>query len=229
MIIIYTDGAARNNPGRAGFGAIVIDEKKDSVTELGGHYPHATNNQMELTAAIRALEHVEAVGYKGEKVLLHTDSSYVIQGMQKWIFSWQKNNWQTSQKKQVENILLWKNLLSISEGKDVEWIYVKGHAGIPLNERSDEIATSFADGVPIILFKGSKDGYGYAHEKNDSVKQRTTTKKKAGTSYYVVVIKKDIFRYETWKECESAVRGVKGVRFKKVSSSDEEERFLDSL
>lgn len=227
MIIIYTDGAARNNPGKAGFGAIVMDTEKNSVMELGGHYPHATNNQMELTAAIQALGYVQKNQYKKEKILLHTDSSYVINGIKKWIFSWQKNGWKTSQKKDVENIALWKELLSVSDGKDIEWIYVKGHAGIPLNERSDEIATSFADNTPTVLFKGQSTDYGYKHE--SVIVKQPNSKEKSSKSYYVAFIEKKIFRYETWKECENAVKGRKGVKFKKVSSLEEENTFINSL
>lgn len=153
MITIFTDGSARGNPGRGGWGAIVADDI--SVREMGGSDPYTTNNKMELTAAIEALKSIEF----GKEVLVYTDSEYVKKGMTEWIGNWQKNNWKTAAKKPVENQDLWKALLEASTGKDVVWKYVAGHSGNEANERCDEIATSFADGLAINLYAGDRDTY----------------------------------------------------------------------
>lgn len=230
MITIYTDGAARGNPGRAGWGAVIIDQDKNTVTEIGGHSPHATNNQMELTGAIRALEYVsDNKKYTGQKIALYTDSSYVIRGMKQWVHGWQKNGWQTTQKKEVENLKLWQELVKLSQSKDIEWLYVPGHSGVPLNERTDVIATEYADSKTSNLFSGTIEQYPYDISVSSIVKRTTSKQKTVKNGYYLVIRSGKVFHYETWKECEAAVKGVKGVRFKKVSNKEEEQRFLDSV
>lgn len=230
MLTIYTDGAARGNPGKAGWGVVIVDHEKKFVVELGGSSPHATNNQMELTASLKALEHVSSdKKYVGQKIVLYTDSSYVIRGMKQWIYNWQKNGWKTAQKKDVENVRLWQELASLSQEKDIEWLYVPGHSGVPLNERTDTIATQFADNKKENLFLGKLELYPYDVTVSTIVKRQTSKQKTSKTGYYVVVRLGEVSRYETWAECEQAVKGVKGVRFKKVSNKEEEKNFLDSL
>jgi ribonuclease HI len=143
-IIIYTDGSARGNPGKAGWAAIFIIDKKE--IELGGSSSHATNNQMELTAPIEALKylsnlpHLEHVG----EVEIFSDSKYVILGITEWIFNWQKNNWRNAAKKPVLNKELWEELYELVQKFKIKWTYVEGHMGNKYNERADEIATNFA-------------------------------------------------------------------------------------
>ncbi|MES2416305.1 MAG: ribonuclease HI [Patescibacteria group bacterium] len=149
-IIIYTDGAARGNPGKAGWGAIVIDGKK--IHELGGRADVATNNQMELSAPIGALKHLKKIQFTGN-VEIFSDSKYVINGITDWIFNWQKNNWHNAAKKPVLNKELWIELYDLVKDFKIKWTYVKGHAGIEHNERADVIATSFADNEPIKLIQ----------------------------------------------------------------------------
>lgn len=153
MIIIFTDGSARGNPGPGGWGAIVA--KEFEVREIGGKDPYTTNNKMELTAAIEALRPLEL----GVDVTLYTDSEYVMKGMTEWISNWQKNNWRTAAKRPVENQDLWKELLSVSTGKNVSWKYVAGHSGNEANERCDEIATKFADHLSVELYAGPLGAY----------------------------------------------------------------------
>lgn len=152
MITIYTDGASRGNPGPGGWGAIVT--YNDKVVELGGGEAHTTNNRMELTATIKALESIPS-----EAVTIHTDSEYVTKGMTEWIKRWQKKGWKTRGRKPVLNQDLWQKLLLLTGGREVEWKYVAGHSGVPLNERADEIATSFADNVVPSLYHGPRDKY----------------------------------------------------------------------
>ena len=163
MITIYTDGASRGNPGPGGWGAIIsyqkiVDSKQQEwVTEIGGAENHTTNNRMELTGAIKALEFVSQLST--DHYLLFTDSEYVTKGMTEWIKRWQKKGWKNAGRKPVLNQDLWQKLLQLTEGREVKWKYVAGHTGIPLNERADEIATSFADNVAPALYHGPRDKY----------------------------------------------------------------------
>ena len=154
MITIHTDGSSRGNPGPGGWAAIIDDG--ETITEIGGREEHTTNNRMELTAAIKALKSVSE-----ENITIYTDSEYVMKGMTEWIHNWQKKNWKTANRKPVLNQDLWQELLGMTEGKNIEWQYVAGHAGHHLNERADEIATSFADSLNPTLYDGPRDGYKY--------------------------------------------------------------------
>ncbi len=143
---IYTDGSSRGNPGPGGWAAIILQDGQ-GYRALGGKEEYTTNNRMELKAAIEGLKAVPA----GSKVLLKADSKYVVKGITIWIRSWLAKNWRTVAKKPVLNQDLWQELLKATEGKDIKWKVIPGHAGIKYNERADIIATSFADNVPIEL------------------------------------------------------------------------------
>ncbi|KKR43309.1 MAG: Ribonuclease H [Parcubacteria group bacterium GW2011_GWF1_40_6] len=151
MIKIYTDGAARGNPGPAGWGVVVINGKE--IFEIGGRKDHATNNQMELTAPIEALKYLKNNISHGVNVEIVSDSKYVILGITEWIFNWQKNNWRNAAKKPVMNRELWEELYELVQELKPSWTYVKGHSGDKYNDRVDEIATSFADNDPVELIK----------------------------------------------------------------------------
>ena len=159
-IIIYTDGAARGNPGLAGWGAIIMNYELGitnyKTKELGGASKHATNNQMELTAPIEALKYLQKNCVRQDltqNLEIFSDSKYVILGITEWIFSWQKKNWRNAAKKPVLNKELWKKLYKLSQIFKIKWTYVEGHSGHKWNERADEIATNFADGIKIKLKK----------------------------------------------------------------------------
>lgn len=146
-ITIYTDGAARGNPGPAGWGVLVFDGNKKH--EFGGRSDHATNNQMELTAAIEALKYLEKNNIKGE-VEIFADSKYVIHGVTEWIHNWLKNGWKSANKKPVMNQELWQELHRLNSTTKPKWSYVAGHSDHEHNDRVDLIATSFADNEPVI-------------------------------------------------------------------------------
>lgn len=133
-IDIYTDGACSGNPGPGGWGALMI--WRDEEKELCGGEPATTNNRMELMGAIQALEALK----RPSKVALHTDSTYVRDGITKWIHNWKRNGWKTAAKKPVKNAELWQRLEAALERHDVEFHWVKGHSGHPENERADELA-----------------------------------------------------------------------------------------
>ena len=135
----YTDGACSGNPGPGGWGVLMVAKEGSSVIktrDLSGGTVETTNNQMELTAAIMALEALE----KPSKITIVTDSSYVKDGITKWIFAWKRNGWKTAAKKPVKNEELWKRLENATQIHDVSWEWIKGHAGHLENERADELA-----------------------------------------------------------------------------------------
>lgn len=135
----YTDGACSGNPGPGGWGVLMVAKEGSSVIktrDLSGGTVETTNNQMELTAAIMALEALE----KPSKITIVTDSSYVKDGITKWIFAWKRNGWKTVAKKSVKNEELWKRLENATQIHDVSWEWIKGHAGHLENERADELA-----------------------------------------------------------------------------------------
>ena len=148
---VYTDGSARGNPdGPGGYGAVIhfVDSTgKLHVREYSAGYKKTTNNRMELMAAIAGLEALT----KPCEVTLVSDSKYLTDAFnQHWVDSWLKNNWRNSQKQPVKNIDLWKRLLQAKEQHQVTFVWVKGHAGHPENERCDELATTAADGEDLL-------------------------------------------------------------------------------
>lgn len=146
-VTIYSDGSARGNPdGPGGYGTVIeyLDAQgKLHVREYSAGYTKTTNNRMELMGVITGLEALT----KSCQVTVISDSKYVTDAFnQRWIDGWLKNNWKNSQKKPVKNIDLWKRLLEAKKIHDVQFVWVKGHAGHPQNERCDELATGAADG-----------------------------------------------------------------------------------
>ena len=133
-VVIYTDGACSGNPGPGGWGVVMRWQGKEK--ELYGFEPVTTNNRMELMAAIQALEAL----HRPTTVSLHTDSKYLLDGITKWIQGWQRNGWKTAAKKPVKNDDLWRRLTEAMRPHDVSWVWVKGHAGDPGNERADALA-----------------------------------------------------------------------------------------
>ncbi|MEE3718787.1 ribonuclease HI [Tumidithrix elongata RA019] len=138
---IHTDGACSKNPGPGGWG-VVVHFGDGSVKELGGGTKDTTNNQMEMQAAIAALEFYAKQG-QTQPITLYTDSKYVIDGITKWIKGWKKNGWQTKDNKPVKNQELWQILDRLNSSK-IQWEWVQGHSGDPDNERCDEIARSYS-------------------------------------------------------------------------------------
>ena len=134
QVVIHTDGACSGNPGPGGWGAVL--HFKDQEKELWGGELQTTNNRMELMAAIQALEALK----KPCKVELHTDSQYVQKGIHEWIHGWKKRGWLTADKKPVKNDDLWKRLDAARLRHEVDWRWVKGHAGHEFNERADALA-----------------------------------------------------------------------------------------
>jgi len=140
VVEIYSDGACRGNPGPGGWGVLLRYNSKEK--ELCGGEAATTNNRMELMAAIRALEALK----RPSRVRLHTDSLYVMKGITTWILDWKRRGWRTADKKAVKNEDLWRRLDELAARHDIEWHWVRGHAGHPENERADELANK---GIPV--------------------------------------------------------------------------------
>ena len=140
-VVIYTDGACKGNPGPGGWGALL--QYNGKTRELFGGEAHSTNNRMELTAVIQALESLK----RRCPVQIYTDSQYVKDGIERWIHTWKVNGWKTSARKAVKNADLWKALDHAAAQHDIEWHWVKGHADTPGNHRADELANLGVDAV----------------------------------------------------------------------------------
>jgi ribonuclease HI len=139
LVEIYTDGACRGNPGPGGWGALLIAGAHEK--ELRGAESPTTNNRMELTAAIRALAALK----RPCTVRLYTDSQYVRKGITEWLAQWKLRDWRTADRKPVKNADLWQALDTEAKRHTIEWHWVKGHAGVPGNERADQLANVAID------------------------------------------------------------------------------------
>jgi ribonuclease HI len=231
--IVFTDGSSRGNPGPGGWGCVIVEPKKTKaengadgamVVELGGGEKHTTNNRMELTAAIEGISRAQ----KGSSVSVHTDSSYLINGITKWVHGWKKNKWQTKGKEDVLNRDLWIKLdMSVAERK-VEWKYVGGHIGILGNERCDRIATAFADGHDPKLYAGPLQYYDLpdildiSHDQESFNKKKSSSKSRAKAHSYVSMVGGIVETHKSWAECERRVKGAKGAKYKKSFDADDE-------
>ena len=140
MITVYTDGACSGNPGKGGWGVVILENNKDEIFLNGGD-DNTTNNRMELTAAIEALKHYQ----KREDITLITDSKYVKDGIQSWIQNWKKNGWKTAAKKPVKNKELWVELDDLITKHNINWEWIKGHAGNKHNEKADYLARRYIE------------------------------------------------------------------------------------
>ena len=142
MITVYTDGACSGNPGKGGWGVVILEDNKDDIFLNGGDN-NTTNNRMELTAAIESLKYFE----NQQNIILITDSKYVKDGIQLWIQNWKINGWKTAAKKTVKNKELWVELDELISKHNITWEWVKGHAGNTHNEKADYLARRYIEEV----------------------------------------------------------------------------------
>lgn len=230
-LVIFTDGSSLGNPGPGGYGAVIVFQQLDEVIELGGNKIKTTNNEMELSAVIAALSHTV---FNTAPVEIFTDSSYVINGITKWIHGWQKNGWKTKTG-DVANKSLWQNLASLVKEREhvttISWNYVPGHVGVIGNERCDVIATSFAAGKPESLVRGKLSTYGQdvlnfsINEDLKKEKSEKRAKSNAKAYSYLSLVNGIAMRHMTWAECEARVKG-KPAKFKKSISAADEQAIL---
>jgi ribonuclease HI len=242
-IVIYTDGACTGNPGPGGWGSIVA-LPDGSVREMGGSAPQTTNNRMEMSAAIHALGALDLE--QGHDIIIYTDSTYLIQGITKWVWGWRNRGWKSAEGKDVANREMWEELVrQVSRVKPakIDWKYVRGHTGNEGNERCDTIAVAFSHGKREQLYVGPIDAYFVdlseqpeeaalpERKSNGSgpggTKSAGTDKAAPGHVTYLVSDNGVVTRYHRWADCEKAVKG-RNVKFKKAKSEQEERAILVS-
>jgi len=231
QIVIFCDGASKGNPGSGGWGALCVVD--GFVTELGGAVADTTNNRMELKASIEALKKISD---KDGEVVLYTDSSYVINGITKWVHGWKMRNWKTKEKEDVLNQDLWRELVSLVETRKekINWNYVGGHIGIAGNERVDEIASLFAQGKNVSLFSGKLVDYkidvlNVSYDENTKKEKSVSRSRSNAKAYsYISEVGGEVMVHKTWAECEARVKGVK-ARFKKALSETEEKAIVEDF
>jgi ribonuclease HI len=161
MYIIFVDGAVSGNPGGPGGCGVVMRTPKGRVYEFGCFEDNTTNQRTELLAAILALEELE----EGEAALVVSDSQYVVKGITDWIHNWIPRGWRNANGKDVANRDLWERLHALNMRRSIEWQHVRGHRGIPGNERADKIAVAFKTHEEIDLYEGSYEDYDIELEK----------------------------------------------------------------
>ena len=225
--LIFTDGAAKGNPGPGGYGAVLL--LGDTVLELGEGKKLTTNNEMELRAVVEALKNVPD---DVKEVEIYTDSKYVVEGANGWIFGWMKNGWKTKTDSDVLHKEVWQELVELLKKIKVDWHKVPGHVGIIGNERADKIASYLGEEKEVDLYSGPRAEYEYEVEDvsydEEAAAKRSEARKRSSKKAYSYISKVDgvIETHQTWKECEDRVKGKKGVRFKKSISAEEEKEII---
>lgn len=224
-VIVFADGACKGNPGKGAWAFVLADIKNNLVIEKGAVALHTTNNKMEMSALLMALEEINKLKLTAsERVLFCLDSNYVIQGASKWIHGWKKNNWKKSNGESVLNLELWQNIDEViaSIPSKLDWQHVHGHSGTPGNERVDEIASALAEESSINLYTGSLDSYPL---NIFDVEDRQNKSKKI-TPYYISLVNGLLQKHSEWSSCQQRVKGISGARFKKITMAGEEEKIL---
>jgi ribonuclease HI len=233
----FTDGACRGNPGPGGWALSATDGVR--VVELAGFEAATTNNRMELQAALETLQFFKAEAAVTDTLEIFTDSELMIRSLTEWLPGWKARGWARSTGEPVKNIDLLERLDPILKdlGKRVSWTHVRGHAGIPGNERVDALAVSAAtqDGSEV-PFVGMLKDFSYQNifettslksaDSHSPKKSSSQKSKKSGTVWYVSFVGGVLERHSTWADCERRVKGASGARYKKVSSDSEESECL---
>ncbi len=226
-ILIFTDGAAKGNPGRGGFGVVISYD--GVVIEKGGFKERTTNNEMELKAVVEALKEIAS---QNKPVEIYTDSKYVVEGAKGWVFGWAKNGWQTKAKTDVLSKELWQELLLLLSQVEIVWHKVPGHVGIVGNERADVIASDFADHGTFALYSGPLEKYGFSihdtsYDESKAQERSDARKRQSQKAYsYVSLLDGVVQTHKTWSECEARVKGKSGTRFKKSLDAVNEKEII---
>ena len=235
-IIIYGDGACSGNPGPGGYGAIVIFPDQ-TVQELAEYYPQTTNNRMEILAILESFQLLLESKELKVSILIEvfTDSVYLIRGVTQWMFGWKKRGWKTAANDEVANQDLWLQMDKVlshlkmkNQNLKINWNFVKGHSGDPGNERCDQLAVAMSKRDAIEIYNGPAASYYFDITKLPEkkplpeIKDRSSEPKKP--AWYLSLVNGVFKTHKTWAECEAIVKGRPGVKFKKVTSADEEEQ-----
>lgn len=233
--VIYGDGACSGNPGPGGYGTIILFPD-NTVQELAEGSPKTTNNRMEISAVLEAFKLILQSNHltAAHSIQIFTDSVYLIRGATQWLFGWKKKGWKSATNEPIANPDLWQQMDQVlfqfktkAPQLKLEWNFVKGHAGIPGNERCDEMAVAMSKNNYIDLYRGKAENYRFDIFKFPE-KKPLPEMKKAGSadskkdSWYLSLVNGAFKTHKTWSECEAVVKGRPGVKFKKVSSKEEE-------
>jgi ribonuclease HI len=235
-IIIFTDGACTGNPGPGGW-ASILSFPNGKVREMGGGERDTTNNRMEMTAALEALASISDA--QNSNIILYTDSTYLIKGITQWIWGWRNKGWKNAEGKDVANRDLWEDLarqITRLKPSSIDWKYVRGHAGIPGNERCDEIAVAFAKDKYVELYDGDKAGYTIDIDnipQGEAMPEKKTStasggSKGTGPVTYLSLLGGVVMRHASWAGCERRVKGQSNAKFRKAKSAQEEREILAS-
>jgi len=225
--LVFSDGACSGNPGPGGWGTIVYNPK-GNIIELGDHQDHTTNNAMEITGVLKGLTYLRNIRKEADSpVHVFSDSTYVLRGIQFWVWGWKRKNWLNAEGQPVANKDLWLDLSSqVSNFKKIHWHYLRGHKGIPANERCDQIATARAKNKYEPLFEGTLLNYSVPifdlPEDTSLPELKPKTEKKQAYSY-VSLVHGQPMRHTDWASCERRVKGQSGAKFKKTHSAEEEQ------
>ncbi len=238
FLYLFSDGACQNNPGRGGWGSLILDSD-GLVTEIGGFENLTTNNKMELRAICEGLSFVLKSIRNKKDLHVYTDSKYVVEGVNKWLPAWVKSGWITAAKKEVQNQELWKRLLSLladlKEERKIFFHHVPAHVGLVLNERVDKIASTCAEKEKNYFYEKELINYPYKEslktlgsdiEKAKGLKSKLSEHKKKIAFSYVSLVEGKVETHKTWADCEARVKGAAFARFKKASSKEEEEEII---
>lgn len=242
---IFTDGACLGNPGPGGYGAIILTPD-DHIHELGARDADTTNNRMEMQAILESLKWVAAANdVAGSTITCLSDSAYALNGIKEWRFGWRQRGWRKASGEEVANRDIWQALDALIDEMSKQnicfiWRHVAGHAGIPGNERVDQIASSYAQSAPPELYQGPYEGYGIdlsnespapesaaAKGKGKNQLKAKSGQKASGSKQsskkplgYVSYLDGDFRFHKTWGECQSRVTG-RPAKFRKVFSQEE--------
>ncbi|NCN39902.1 ribonuclease HI [bacterium] len=231
----YTDGACSGNPGIGGWAYLVAYQdlkKKLKIVEASDLEAKTTNNQMEMMAVLKVMRHLKQSGFE-QDVKCYTDSSYVANGLNAWVFGWAKNGWRKKDGSDVANAEIWKNLMAAKKAfKSFELLVVPGHSEVLGNEYVDKLAVAayeFKKGLgPREVKDGGKAVY-EAFEKSPKLRSemdQSASKSSSGSKkkalFYLSYVDGELQRHQTWSECEARVKGRGGARFKKVTAPEEE-------
>ncbi|MBC7465108.1 MAG: ribonuclease HI [Bdellovibrio sp.] len=234
QFLIYGDGACSGNPGPGGYGSIILFPD-GNVQELAESFPKTTNNRMEISAILEAFKlilqskHLNSV----QSLQIFTDSVYLIRGSTQWLFGWKKKGWKGATNEPIANPDLWQEMDQVlfqfktkAPCVNLEWNFVKGHAGIPGNERCDQLAVAMSKNTYIDLYHGKAENYHFdifnLPEKKPLPEAKKADAGPKKPSWYLSLVNGTFKTHKTWSECEAVVKGRPGVKFKKVSSDEEE-------
>ena len=228
QIWAFTDGACSGNPGPGGWGAVLLTPD-NQVLEIGGGEAHTTNNRMEMQAALEVLRATDP----SVPLRLMTDSNYLVQGITSWIHGWRKRGWRKSGGDEILNPEIWKALYNevhtSRRAPRIDWVHVRGHVGIPGNERVDRIAVAYSQGQEPALFEGDYNDY-FVDLLAELPASTGGSSKKSGTktadssprrNVYLSYVHGELLEHNDWASCQRRVHGQSGARYKKCKTEQE--------